>query len=288
MRISDIKYKAAEILEIDKTLIIKVCICIGVISSICTYISNIIPGFLGSIVSLAITIGTMTLAHGYVTTSLKAVNNRYDEIDIQKDSLTGIYRFKELFGTYFIHSFFLFIILMVLGLIGFVIAKGMVSNSTINEFRYLLNLDINQITDSILSTNAVQEILDVAGFIMLYCLFIAVIVLIYMANFSLTFFIVEKYQIKGAEAMKESMRLMKGYKRTYCLLCLSYLGWIILAAIIEYMLFSFLPISLITGIVGVIISNILYNAKFNISLAVLYEEIDLAKDMNTNTMENGV
>lgn len=278
MRISDIKYKAAEVLKIDRDKIIKVFIGIGIISLLCSYIGNLFPGTLGSIISLGVSIATIPLSQGYVRTSLKAVNNRYDEIDIQKDGLTGFYRFKELFSTYFIHGFFLMVIVFVIVLISFIMLRGMLSNSTINELSYLINhVDVRHINEFQLSMRAAKEITDVFAISLLFLGILAIIVIIYLSNFALTFFILEKYHITGVDAMKESMKLMKGYKRTYILLCLSFIGWLILVAIFENFVAMLLPVPLLPSLLGMIVGVIVYNAKFNISIAVLYEEIDLAK-----------
>lgn len=288
MRISDIKYKASQVLDLDKTKILKVFIFVGILSAICSYVSNSIPGLFGSLLNLAVLIGTLTLSHGYITTSLKVVNNRYDEVDIQEDGLTGIYRFKELFGTYFIQNFFMMIVILVFVLLGFVMFKGMISSSTIEEIRNVIGLDAKAIMEVTFSNQAIREILDAVGAFFLYAIVIAAIIVVFSANFALTFFILEKYKIKGVSAMKESIRLMKGYKKTYCLLFLSYIGWMFLALLIENILFRFFPIPIFTSIIGVVIANVLYSAKLHVSLAVLYEEIDLAKEVNIADLEKEV
>lgn len=289
MRISDIKYKAEEMFLVDKVLVLKVFIVIGLLSTIIRFISNHIPGMLfGSLLSLLLTVVTLTLSQGYVVTSLKVVNNKYNEIDVEKDGLTGFYRFKQLFPTYFIHAFFLFMVVLVLLLLGFVIIGGMISEGTIAEISNAVSFNLSSVVETGISNRALQELSSVFGFIVLYAIFLFVIIIVYSANFALTFFILEKYQIKGIDAMKESVVLMKGYKKTYCLLYLSFFGWMVLVFAIESFILMIIPFSLLVSVVGVIISNLLYNAKLKISLAVLYEEIDLTNKAEVRTMENEV
>jgi uncharacterized membrane protein len=289
MRISDIKYKAEELLRVDKVLILKVFIFIGLLSAVITYISNSVPGVVfGSLLSLLLTVGTLTLSQGYIVTSLKVVNNKYGEIDLEKDGLTGFYRFTKLFSTYFIHAFFLFTIIVILILLGFVIISGMISEGTMREIVNTFQLSMNSLVEPDLSVRALQELSNAVGFIALYTIFLVAIMILYSANFALTFFILEKHQIKGIDAMKESVVLMKGHKKTYCLLYLSFFGWMALALILEYVLFTMIPLSLFASVTGVIVSNVLYRAKLQISLAVLYEEIELTKEPKMRIVENGV
>lgn len=83
-------------------------------------------------------------------------------------------------------------------------------------------------------------------------------------------------------ALKESSRLMKGNKWTLFKLELSFLGWMILSAIIAGVIamlvemiipISFLA-SLIESILTVFVSVYLYEMKLNVCVAVFYEELD--------------
>jgi uncharacterized membrane protein len=285
MRISDIKYKATEILRNNKEILFKVFIFMGVGSAIFTYIRNLLLGStIGSLVSFIILIATLTFSQGYIRTSLKAVNNQSNEIDIQKDGLTGFYRFKELFGTYFVYGFFLTIIVIVLSLIMIVaVVRGAISSSTMNElsgsFSFSVQGILNGATNG-LSNHAFRELQSVFGTIFIFIVIIFTVVVVYLSNFALTFYIVEKYNITGVAAMKESVKLMKGYKKTYILLSLSYIGWLLLTGLLEGIVDMIIPIPLVVSIAGVVISTVLYNTHMNVSLAIMYEEIDLAKQVD--------
>ena len=86
----------------------------------------------------------------------------------------------------------------------------------------------------------------------------------------------------GVAALKESSRLMKGNKWTLFKLELSFLGWMILSAIIAgvftMLVEIIIPISflasLIESILTVFVSVYLYEMKLNVCVAVFYEELD--------------
>jgi len=179
-------------------------------------------------------------------------------------------------------------IVMILILFGFVIINSMISEGTVAEVVNAFNFNIDSFVEPSISTRALQELGNVFGFILLYIVLLITIAIIYSANFALTFFILDKHQIKGIDAMKQSMILMKGHKKTYCLLYLSFFGWMILAWLIEYLLFMIIPLSFFVSITGIVVSNVLYHVKLKVSLAVLYEEIELSKEPKIRIVENEV
>lgn len=138
----------------------------------------------------------------------------------------------------------------------------MMANST-NVDSYLNN---PQIIDAV----ATISVIFLIGVII-----IVVVTAIYSFMFALTPFVLEKYNLKGAKAMSESARLMKGRKGTLFTLYLSYLGWYILTLVLTGVLNMVIPIPLILDVAVAALSAYLYGAELNTSVAVFFEEVDL-------------
>ena len=75
----------------------------------------------------------LPFGHGNVVTALKTVNEQGDEVTIEQDGVVGLRRFKDLFGTYFIREILLLVIMMLLGLIIFVIARFTVDSNVFSH-----------------------------------------------------------------------------------------------------------------------------------------------------------
>ena len=244
--------------------------------------STLFDGVVGGIVSLIITILTLTLSHGAIVASLKTVNNMEESIDEQEDALVGLKKIGHLFPTYFLYDFIIGIICFVVGIIGFLIIMS-VSSVSIEQFLQLFTITINGLTVSQAQiVNTADAFSNVFSILMLVICLIIFISVYFSLKFGLFNYILQKYDITGMAALKESSRLMKGNKWTLFKLELSFLGWMILSAIIAGVIamlvemiipISFLA-SLIESILTVFVSVYLYEMKLNVCVAVFYEELD--------------
>ena len=281
MNIYDIKRKANELL-VNHDKLFKVLLYIGIIQAIFSAVSTLFDGVVGGIVSLIITILTFTLSHGAIVASLKTVNNMEESIDEKEDALVGLKKIGHLFPTYFLYDFIIGIICFVVGIIGFLIIMS-VSSVSIEQFLQLFTITINGITVSqaqiVNTADAFSNVFSILTLVICLIIFIAVY---FSLRFGLFNYILQKYDMTGMAALKESSRLMKGNKWTLFKLELSFLGWMILSAIIAgvftMLVEIIIPISflasLIKSILTVFVSVYLYEMKLNVCVAVFYEELD--------------
>lgn len=281
MNIYDIKRKANELL-VNHDKLFKVLLYIGIIQAIFSAVSTLFDGVVGGIVSLIITILTLTLSHGAIVASLKTVNNMEESIDEKEDALVGLKKIGHLFPTYFLYDFIIGIICFVVGIIGFLIIMS-VSSVSIEQFLQLFTITINGITVSqaqiVNTADAFSNVFSILTLVICLIIFIAVY---FSLRFGLFNYILQKYDMTGMAALKESSRLMKGNKWTLFKLELSFLGWMILSAIIAgvftMLVEIIIPISflasLIESILTVFASVYLYEMKLNVCVAVFYEELD--------------
>lgn len=281
MNIYDIKRKANELL-VNHDKLFKVLLYIGIIQAIFSAVSTLFDGVVGGIVSLIITILTFTLSHGAIVASLKTVNNMEESIDEKEDALVGLKKIGHLFPTYFLYDFIIGIICFVVGIIGFLIIMS-VSSVSIEQFLQLFTITINGITVSqaqiVNTADAFSNVFSILTLVICLIIFIAVY---FSLRFGLFNYILQKYDMTGMAALKESSRLMKGNKWTLFKLELSFLGWMILSTIIAgvftMLVEIIIPISflasLIESILTVFVSVYLYEMKLNVCVAVFYEELD--------------
>lgn len=281
MNIYDIKRKANELL-VNHDKLFKVLLYIGIIQAIFSAVSTLFDGVVGGTVSLIITILTLTLSHGAIVASLKTVNNMEESIDEQEDALVGFKKIGHLFQTYFLYDFIIGIICFVVGIIGFLIIMS-VSSVSIEQFLQLFTITINGLTVSQAQiVNTADAFSNVFSILMLVICLIIFISVYFSLKFGLFNYILQKYDITGMAALKESSRLMKGNKWTLFKLELSFLGWMILSAIIAGVIAMFLEIilpvpflvTLIESILTTFVSIYLYEMKLNVCVAVFYEELD--------------
>ena len=173
--------------------------------------------------------------------------------------------------------------MMLLGLIIFVIAIFTVDSNVFSQLGAIIEQAAVYSTNvsAYLNDPTVIEALGTLGVIFFIgIIIIAIVAFIYSLVFALTPFVLEKYNIRGAKAMSESARLMKGHKRTLFMLYLSYLGWAILVLVLSAVVEMILPIPLILNIIVAALTTYLFGAELNTSLAVFFEEIDLEDKNN--------
>lgn len=296
MNIYDIKRKANELL-VNHDKLFKVLLYIGIIQAIFSAVSTLFDGVVGGIVSLIITILTLTLSHGAIVASLKTVNNMEESIDEQEDTLVGLKKIGHLFPTYFLHDFIIGIICFVVGIIGFLIIM-FVSSVSIEQFLQLFTITINGNT---ISQAQIMNMADAFSNVFLILTLVVCLIIFISIYFSLRFglfnYILQKYDITGMAALKESSRLMKGNKWTLFKLELSFLGWmvlsIIIAGVVAMLVELIIPISflasLIKSILTVFVAVYLYEMKLNVCVAVFYEELDYEdKHGNMQAQDEGM
>ena len=213
MNIYDIKRKANELL-VNHDKLFKVLLYIGIIQAIFSAVSTLFDGVVGGTVSLIITILTLTLSHGAIVASLKTVNNMEESIDEQEDALVGFKKIGHLFPTYFLYDFIIGIICFVVGIIGFLIIMS-VSSVSIEQFLQLFTITINGLTVSQAQiVNTADAFSNVFSILMLVICLIIFISVYFSLKFGLFNYILQKYDITGMAALKESIRLMKVNKWT--------------------------------------------------------------------------
>lgn len=281
MNIHDIKTKAKSVL-VNRKNIIYVFIFISIISVLANYISQVL-GVTIPFLPLLISIIMLPFSHGNIVTALKTVNECGDEVTIENEGLVGIKRFKELFFTYFIQTAFLMVVIMLICLVLFLVAKLIISGSNVTDLGVLfsqVSMHASDINAYINDQTFINAMASLGGIVMVGIVIIAIVAIIYSLTFALTPYVLEKYKIYGAKAMSESARLMKGHKGTLLALYFSYLGWFILTVLISVFIEALLPIPLLAELVMSVLTVYLFSAEMNTSVAVLFEEIDLEDKKN--------
>lgn len=290
MRIFDIKNKANSLM-VNYDKLFKVILYVGLINVVISTLSSSLPSFF----SLILSILTITISHGCVVASLKTVNNMQEQIEPMDDAFVGFKKFKKLFSTYFIYQLILLVIMAVVCLVGGIIVITMIGKGNLEQL-YQLVLTFSRVSslDSSQVVQMVQLFGNSLGVIYLFVLIILVISVIYSLQFGLYPYILEKYNIRGIAALKESSRLMKGHKWTLFKLQLSFIGWMILSSLVVALFMNVLSIIIpslaiisgISSVLGVFVETYLFNMKLNVCLAVFYEELDYF-DKNTQNSYEG-
>lgn len=276
MDIRDIKTKAKSVLLNHKN-ILYVFIFISVTTTVVNYFSQAL-GAMIPFLSLIVSIIMLPFSHGNVVTALRAVNEYGDEITIENEGLAGLKRFKELFFTYFIHSAFLMVLMLLVCLFLFLVAKMVLDESFFGNLGTLFTQAANytgNLTTYLDDPALLDAVTSFGGIIFLGIIIMAVVAVMYSLVFALTPYVLEKDKIYGVRAMSESARLMKGHKGTLFALYLSYLGWFLLTVIITAVIQMFIPIPFIIDVLLSALTVYLYSAEMQTSIAVLFEEINL-------------
>ncbi|MGN1182723.1 MAG: DUF975 family protein, partial [Faecalibacillus sp.] len=227
MRIFDIKNKANSLL-FNYEKIFKVFIYIGLINVLISIVSHV-----SSLISIFLSILTLTIGHGYVVSSLKTVNNMQDQIEPVDDALVGFTKIKKLFPTYFIYQLILTVIVIAICFIAAFIVFIAIGKENIQLlFQLFATYGTNMTLNSTQLLQMEELISNGVEIVLIFALIIVFVSLIYSLQFGLYPYVLEKYDIKGIAALKESSRLMKGNKWTLFKLQLSFIGWIILASLV--------------------------------------------------------
>lgn len=276
MSVYDIKEKTRNVL-VNQKKIIPTFLLISLLTVLINYVGETLGVFI-SFAPIITSIIVLPLSHGNVVACLMVVNERGDEIDVQNVGLTGFKRFKELFFTYFIHFAFMMVLLFFWGLILVLIMKFLIDGSFFEIISALVLNDVinaNTAFSSLSNTTIIQNFSSIMWLIFIGIILGVIIVVIYNLYFTLTPYILEKYKIYGIKAMSESARMMKGHKKTLFALFLSYLGWLILLVIIASLIQILLPVAFLVSLLVEVIAVYLFYVRYQTSLAIFFEEIDL-------------
>lgn len=280
MNIRDIKAKAKSVL-VNRNNIIFVFIFISVTTTIVNYISQTL-GVMIPFLSLLISIIMLPFTHGNIVTALKAVNEQGDEITVEHEGLAGLKRFRELFFTYFIQTAFLMVLMLLVCLVLFLVAKLTIDESAFNNLGVLFSqagVYTSDVAAYLEDAAFMKAATSLGGIVLLGIIVMAVVAVMYSLIFALTPYVLEKNKIYGVKAMSQSARLMKGHKGTLFVLYLSYLGWYILSIVITSIVQALLPIPLIVDVLMSALIVYLFSAEMQTSVAVLFEEINLENNV---------
>lgn len=272
MNIKDIKKRADDLLMYCKPQMIRICMImalVGLIPSIFTGTNNAF----GSLLNFVISIFFLVFSHGYIVSSLKVVKNNVHELN-DEDAFVGFKRFKELFPTYLVSE----LVRIVAGIIMFIVIAivfAMIIGVTIPSIE-----TIPQMVD--------EPINAFLYFIYAYPSFILIIFVMFIVIFVISLlmdaylfavpYLLEEYHYYNGGAIKESFAFMRGHIFDFIKLQLSFLGYMILTAIIAVvisMVLSFVPFigAMLSGILTAFVSVYLYYPKYIVSQTIFFEEI---------------
>lgn len=262
MNIARIKERAEQLLSTcDKAKYQRVLIIIMLIGLIQTFLLDIPAFYLISY--LLVTIIFLTFPYAYVVTGLKVVRNNDQALE-DSDAWVGFKRFKELFPTYFLSLLIYLAIIIVVGIIAVFLFSGTIG-------MLLMHTKFNNFLDFIMIYP------QMIGIMFLFALIIFAIVYYVSLHLFAFPYLMEQYGMRNGAAIKESFRFMKGYKMSLFKLDLSFLGWILLIALLEGAILGLLGESttvtlLASGLAGVA-SVYTYMPKYQLSRAIFFEEI---------------
>ncbi len=289
MNISSIKERADELLVNCKPKLIRIFLIMMAINLAKSFVSGGY-GLLSTFISLAITILFMPFMHGYVVSCLKVVRNNSSSLQ-DDDAFVGFTRFKDLFFTYFcmfiIEFFVIFILLLIIMLVLMLFLPTIPNLSMSINFMtsQMYGIDLSQFSTLVSLVDFTPQLV----FLFLFCM-LSIVVVSYIVTIFLfaTPYLLEQYHLVGMAAVKESFSFMKGHGWEYFKLSISFMGWIILAAVLGSVVssvFAFLPI--LGSILGTLATGVFavytYLTRYQVSLAIFFEEIAYYRyDSNNN------
>lgn len=262
MNIKMIKQRAREIARVNKTSLSRICLIIGIISSFPSLLTA--DNTIIRIIQLILIILLLAVEQGNVVAGLKAVTDReYDLSD--NDGVYGVVNWVEYIPTYltkFIVNFlcaFVFIVLL------FIFSVG-----TLTSFLTMMDGPYGITPFSHFSS------LGLAILIIILVAFVFVTCWINLRMFAMTY-LHQEYGLKGFAAFKESFSLMKGHCWELFKINLSFIGWMILCALIQSLIVNLLGSNGIAGLLGAILSAAVaaytYQPAYITVLALFYKEV---------------
>lgn len=276
MDITLIKRRADELLETCKPQMIRNITLLMLIGLVPSLFDG--DNALMELISFILLIVFLTFEHGYVVSSLKVVRNNAQNLS-DDDVFVGFRRWKELFPTYLVSSLVLFGVTMISAIVLIVIFMILFGSAIGNMSTIVLsNLNMAQSNPTALVQLLIQYAPSLVTVIMLVTIIMLVIIVVFSVLLFAMPYLLEQYGMTTTVALKESVALMKGHIWDMIKLELSFLGWMILVAIVqgavEYLL-SFIPVlgSMIAAIAGVFVAVYTYMPRYVLSQAIFFEEL---------------
>lgn len=281
MNIQKIKERARQVQNINKAQYVHILLII-ILLELIPNLFDIGEDILSQLLYTIISIVFIAVSHGYIVSSLKMIRNQSHMLT-SHDAFVGFKRFKELFSTYLLTD----LLITVLGMIASFILTTFIGIFIIGfpkriSSQVVLSNDYTQI----LSVDSNLPVYTLFAFL-LFCLIIIVLIFIISSYFFAVPYLLERYNLKNMNAIKESFRFMKGHIWDIIKLDLSFLGWMIVVTFVQIIIceiLSFLPIlgSLIASIISSIVAVYTYLPRYYLSRAIFFEELAYYHYKQTN------
>lgn len=281
MNIQKIKERARQVQNINKAQYVHILLII-ILLELIPNLFDIGEDILSQLLYTIISIVFIAVSHGYIVSSLKMIRNQSHMLT-SHDAFVGFKRFKELFSTYLLTD----VLITVLGIIASFIL-------TIFLGIFIIGFP-KRISSQVVLSNDYTQILSAASNLpvytlfafLLFCLIIIVLIFIISSYFFAVPYLLERYNLKNMNAIKESFRFMKGHIWDIIKLDLSFLGWMMVVTFIQIIIcemLSFLPIlgSLIASIISSIVGVYTYLPRYYLSRAIFFEELAYYHYKQTN------
>ncbi|MCD7894049.1 MAG: DUF975 family protein [Erysipelotrichaceae bacterium] len=273
MNVQRIKQRASEVLVNYKDQYLRILIIVMLLNLVPTIFSGYTSTF-ATIIYYIVSFLFLTVSHGYIVSSLKMVRNNGITLS-DDDAFVGFRRIKDLFPTYLLQEVISVVVMIIYFIICIIIFAifgssfmnisylASASTSTDAMVNYILNLFM---TSSSFST------------LVLMMLLIGVVLMVIVSLFLFAVpYLLEEYHMGPVECVKESFSMMKGHLWDLVRLDISFWGWMILVGIIEMLLSSLLSFVSIGGLIASIIAGIIavytYVPRYQLSIAIFFEEL---------------
>lgn len=273
MNVQRIKQRASEVLVNYKDQYLRILIIVMLLNLVPTIFSGYTSTF-ATIIYYIVSFLFLTVSHGYIVSSLKMVRNNGITLS-DDDAFVGFRRIKDLFPTYLLQEVISVVVMIIYFIICIIIFAifgssfmnisylASASTSTDAMVNYILNLFM---TSSSFST------------LVLMMLLIGVVLMVIVSLFLFAVpYLLEEYHMGPVECVKESFSMMKGHLWDLVRLDISFWGWMILVGIIEMLLSSLLSFVSIGGLIASIIAGIIavytYVPRYQLSMAIFFEEL---------------
>lgn len=261
MSIKDIVLNANQLTRTYFQKIIYIYLMISLIQLTVNWIPN-------QIIAIFCGIFLATITHAYVVTSFKMIEKEVGDISF-KDSFVGLRHFVRLFPSYIMRKIFLNITSLAILLPAILLIRFR-SGFAIGEFLDWLRMVVVTGVNDFAGISIVYDYLTSAA--MVVSLAISTVVSTILSyGLAMVPYLVEKYEISWYEAMRKSWTMMKGYKRQFLWLRLSYLPrmLLVLLAINLASVFSYV----IAIVLMIYLPLILYLPQMEVASALFYKEL---------------
>lgn len=266
MNIKMIKQRAREIAHVNKESLARICLIVGIFSAFPSLLNA--NNFIIRMLHLIAIVLLMAVEQGYVVAGLKAVTDReYDLSD--NDAVYGIVNWIEYIPTYLTKCVVNFVSIAIYILLILVLSLGSFA-------AIFASMD-----DSFGVTPIPSFVSDVSSLNLVLLLIVLIMGAILICWINLRMFAMtylhQEYGMKGFSALKESFSLMKGHCWDLFKINLSFIGWIILCAIIELIITGLLGENGVAGLLGAVLSAAVaaytYKPSYITVLALFYKEL---------------